>query len=85
MSGDVISLEDDRQPGEPLLKPMMKQGRRLAPPPLGELQAHAARELQRLPEPLRRLDRAATYPVEISRSLVRLASEVDERLEARKT
>jgi nicotinate phosphoribosyltransferase len=86
MSGDVISLEDDRQPGEPLLKPMRKQGRRSTPPPpLGELQAHAARELQRLPEPLRRLDRAATYPVEISQSLVRLASEVDERLEASKT
>ena len=33
MSGDVISLEDDRPPGEPLLKPMMKQGRRLTLPP----------------------------------------------------
>jgi nicotinate phosphoribosyltransferase len=86
MTGDLISLEEDRHPGEPLLKAVMTQGRRLDPPvPLGELQAHAARELQRLPGSLRRLDPAATYPVEVSHALVRLVRQVDERLRARET
>ena len=57
MSGDVLSLEDDRQPGEPLIQPVMQGGRRLAPSPtLAEIRARAARELARLPEPLRQLD-----------------------------
>jgi nicotinate phosphoribosyltransferase len=86
MHGDVISLEEDRHPGEPLLKPVMTGGRRLHPPvPLGELQAHAARELQRLPSSLRRLDPVATYPVDLSHALVRLVRDFDERLGARQT
>jgi nicotinate phosphoribosyltransferase len=86
MHGDVISLEEDRHPGEPLLKQVMTAGRRLHPPvPLGELQAHAARELQRLPSSLRRLDPVATYPVDLSHALVRLVRDFDERLGARQT
>jgi nicotinate phosphoribosyltransferase len=83
MSGDVLSLEDDPQPGEPLLRPVMKMGRRLAPSPtLAEIRAHAARELERLPEPLRRLTPGTSYPVQVADTLVRLAAEVDRRLEA---
>jgi nicotinate phosphoribosyltransferase len=81
MSGDVLSLEDDRQPGEPLIHPVMTAGRRLAPSPsLAEIRARAARELERLPEPLRRLTPGTSYPVQVADALVRLAAEVDRRL-----
>jgi nicotinate phosphoribosyltransferase len=81
MSGDVLSLADDRQPGEPLIHPVMQAGRRLAPSPgLADIRARAARELERLPEPLRRLTPGTTYPVQVADALVRLAAEVDRRL-----
>ncbi len=80
-SGDVITLEDDPQPGEPLLQPVMKAGRRIGPAPtLAEIRVRAARELEKLPEPLRRLDPSASYPVTISEPLLRLAEETDRRL-----
>jgi nicotinate phosphoribosyltransferase len=81
MAGDVISLESDEQPGEPLLVPVMRGGRALAPrPTLEEARARCARDLARLPEPQRRLDREPRYPVEIAPALDRLAQEVDRRL-----
>jgi nicotinate phosphoribosyltransferase len=81
MAGDVLSLHSDKQPGEPLLQHVMRNGRRVQPsPPLSDVRAHASRELARLPEPLRRLDPAASYPVEVADRLVQLASEVDRRL-----
>jgi len=77
MAGDVVTLETDPQPGEPLLIPVMQGGRRVAPPPaLAEVRRHAALNLARLPEPLRRLD-AFDYRVEIAPALHRLAAEVD--------
>ncbi|MGE0035741.1 MAG: nicotinate phosphoribosyltransferase [Xanthobacteraceae bacterium] len=81
MAGDMLTLEDDRQDGEPLLVPVMQNGRRLVPsPPLAECQARAARELARLPEPLRQLGAQAPYTVEVADALVRLARDVDLRL-----
>lgn len=81
MCEDVLSLEDDKQPGEPLLQPMMRGGRRLASAPsLARIRDHAARELARLPEPLRRLEERTTYPVRVADALARLAAEVDRRL-----
>jgi nicotinate phosphoribosyltransferase len=81
MAGDVLTLEDDRQDGEPLLVPIMQNGRRLVPSPrLAECQARAARELARLPEPLRQLGSQAPYTVEVADALVRLARDVDLRL-----
>ena len=59
----------------------MQGGQRVAPAPtLADIRARAARELARLPEPLRRLEPAAAYPVEISDALRRLAGEVDGRM-----
>ena len=82
MIGDVLSLERDEQPGEPLLQPVMKAGRRLAPAPtLGEIRARAVQQLARLPEPLRRLDPPTSYPVRVADALRDLAAEVDRRLE----
>jgi nicotinate phosphoribosyltransferase len=66
MAGDTLSLVDDRQPGEPLLEPVMREGRRIMPQPtLAQARARAARELDRLPEPLRGLATAHTYPVAV--------------------
>jgi nicotinate phosphoribosyltransferase len=78
---DILSVEGDEQTGEPLIKPVMKGGRRIAPrPTLAEIRARAARDLERLPEPLRRLEPGASCPVEVAAALTRLADEVDRRL-----
>ena len=80
LAGDRVTLEGDAQPGEPLIARVMADGRRLAPPPdLAATRAHAAAELQRLPEPLRRLESEPAYPVTISPALRALAEEVDRR------
>jgi nicotinate phosphoribosyltransferase len=81
MVGDVISVEGDRQAGEPLIEQVMRGGRRVAPSPtLADIRARAARDLARLPEPLRRLEPQASYPVQVAEALSRLAHEVDLRL-----
>jgi nicotinate phosphoribosyltransferase len=81
MAGDILSLENDDRAGEPLIEFVMQGGKRLKPAPtLGEMRARAARDLERLPEPLRRLEPGASYPVEVSETLQRLAEEVDGRV-----
>ncbi|MGC9370879.1 MAG: nicotinate phosphoribosyltransferase [Paracoccaceae bacterium] len=78
MAGDILSTEDDIQPGDPLIRPVMRRGKRLAPPPgMDEIREHAAQEMQRLPEALRGLDTAPAYPVTVADALVGLAAEVD--------
>jgi nicotinate phosphoribosyltransferase len=87
MAGDFLTLETAAPPKEsmePLLHPVMREGRRLRPPPsLDDIRRHAKRELERLPEPLRRLEPGTTYPVEIADELKALAAEVDRRMLAR--
>jgi nicotinate phosphoribosyltransferase len=81
MAGDVVSLEHDPQTGEPLLHLVMREGRRVAPPPtLAECRTRAGRDLARLPEPLRGLESGATYPVEAADALRRLVADVDSRV-----
>ena len=78
IAGDVLSLEGDRQAGEPLLVPVMQKGHRLHPPPtLAAIRAHAAREFERLPEPLRRLNAEPRPMVTIGDALAKLTAEVD--------
>jgi len=82
IAGDTLSLDGDRQLGEPLIQLVMQGGRRTAlSPSLADIRARAARELERLPEPLRKLEPGASCPVEVADALARLASEVDRRLE----
>jgi nicotinate phosphoribosyltransferase len=77
-AGDVVTLETDRQDGEPLLCRVMEQGRRLPSSTLQAARAHASRQLERLPERLRSLDATPSpYPVEIAPALHSLAAEVD--------
>jgi nicotinate phosphoribosyltransferase len=78
MESDIVTLETDAQPGEPLLVPVMRAGRRLAPAPaLADIRSHAAANLARLPESLRRLQEPYGYRVDISAALHELAQQVD--------
>lgn len=77
---DVVTTLDDHQPGEPLLQPVMVEGRRLTrPPALSELRARTTHELLRLPEPLRQLENSLPFDVRISQSLQDLAMSIDRR------
>jgi nicotinate phosphoribosyltransferase len=85
MAGDTLSLEasagGEQRFGEPLVHLVMQNGRRLQPPAsLDDIRHHAKRELERLPEPLRRLEEGAMYPVAVTAELKELAAEVDRRM-----
>jgi len=85
IAGDLLSLDTDdvrSGGGEPLLHPVMKDGRRLAASPtLDAVRRHAKRELARLPDALRRLTPGASVTVEVADDLVKLAADVDKRLQ----
>lgn len=82
-AGDILSVLDDDQPGTPLLVPVMRHGRRIAPQPsLAAIRAYAAEALSRLPDDLRGLDPAPAYPVTVAPKLVALAETVDRWLAA---
>ena len=79
MAGDVLTVQSDDQPGSPLLRSVMRTGRRLNPsPPLADVRAHARAELARLPPLQRELGASAVYPVQVSPALEALARAVDE-------
>jgi nicotinate phosphoribosyltransferase len=66
---DILARHGEKQPGRPLLRPVMREGARLdgVSPPLVEIREHARRELERLPPELRRLEPPALpYRVEAS-------------------
>jgi nicotinate phosphoribosyltransferase len=77
MVGDVLSVEGDAQPGEPLLRPVMRGGEPIVAATLEDARRRAAAELARLPGHLRRLAVAPPYPVEIAERLRALARAVD--------
>ena len=80
MLGDVLAREGDNKAGEPLIELVMQSGRRLRPAPsLDDIRRHAKRELERLPQALRAIELATTYPVEVADELKELAAEVDRR------
>jgi nicotinate phosphoribosyltransferase len=80
---DVLTITGDPQPGEPLLEPVMYDGRRIAPSPtLDTIRGHAHRELTRLSPALRSLTNHAVYPVDVAPALRALAAEVDLRTES---
>jgi nicotinate phosphoribosyltransferase len=77
MSGDTLSLENDSQKGDLLVVPVVRAGKRIAPAPtLSQIREHAARELARLPEPLRQLEKSDDYPVRLSDKLKGLAADI---------
>jgi nicotinate phosphoribosyltransferase len=82
MRGDVLSIETDKQSGDTLIQQVMRGGKRVAPgPTLTQIRERAARELARLPEPLRKLE-AFGYPVTIADALKALAREADANMKS---
>jgi len=78
MRGDILSLESDRQPGEPLIVPVMRAGKRIGPAPtLAQIREHAAQDLKRLPDPLAQLQSGLEYPVQVADALAALAHQTD--------
>lgn len=78
MSGDVLTLEDDRQEGEPLIQLFMKGGQRVSPEiPLEKLREHALDQIRRLPQSHLPLEHAPEYPVIVADAVRNLAREVD--------
>ncbi|MHB8257356.1 MAG: nicotinate phosphoribosyltransferase [Acidiferrobacterales bacterium] len=80
MRGDVLGLEGQGGEGITLLEPVMRAGRRIAPPAtLEAVREHAAAELARLPPELQKITGSGQYPVTISSALRELAYMLDAR------
>jgi nicotinate phosphoribosyltransferase len=77
--GDILSVETDKHPGETLIEPVMRGGKRLGPAPtLAQIRERAKRDLARLPHPLAKLE-PGSYPVTVADKLKDLAAEADHR------
>lgn len=84
MSGDVLSTEDNRHPGDALITQVMSKGRRLSPPPsLADSRKRAAANLAQLPAPLRALETNSSYPLVVAERLQTLAHDTDRLLRAK--
>lgn len=74
---DVVALTSEVVNGEPLLRPAMRDGKRVADlPSLADARLHAAASLAQLPDSLRLLE-VGRVPVEISPGIRALAAEMD--------
>jgi nicotinate phosphoribosyltransferase len=77
--GDRVALLDERAAGEPLLVPVMQQGKRLPLPALTEVRDYCCGEIQSLPGALRELSEGpCAAPVVISDTLRALAADLDQ-------
>ncbi|WP_107990757.1 nicotinate phosphoribosyltransferase [Breoghania corrubedonensis] len=77
IAGDRITGANETAPGEALLKPILRDGALVEPlPDLAAIRTHAAAELARLPEPLKRLEGTPAYPITVSPALRKLADEL---------
>lgn len=78
---DVVTLEGDVQPGNPLLQLVMRGGRRVdASPGIETLRTYAKAQLATLPQRLRELDSSTEpYRVEIAPALRDLAAKLDQQ------
>ena len=76
---DLVTTLTDHYPGEPLLHPVMAEGRRLTPTQkLTESREWAATQLTLLPDSLRSLEGDHSYDVRISQPLQDLTRVVDQ-------
>lgn len=85
-AGDVIALREEPPPPgavEILLRGVMERGRPLAPhPALTTIRDYCAAQVVSLPEDVRRLQDAASYPVSYSQRLVSLQRSMEAEVEA---
>jgi len=80
MIGDTVGLEGEDIEGEPLLRPIMRGGRRIdRAESLEKIRERAVEQLGSLPPALRSLETSPAYPVRIADSLRALAAAVDRR------
>ncbi len=83
MTGDIMTLESDRQNGVPLITKVMAGGKRIERSvPLQASRTHLLDQVSNMPDYLKEIegDAAQKYPVEISASLQEYAKEVDRRM-----
>ncbi len=79
-AGDCLGLEQAPQPGEPLLIPVMEQGRRLqAPEPLSAIRDRVRTQLAALPTALRADETSLPYRVDIAPDLWELTAQLDQK------
>ena len=77
---DVVTLASHPVPGTPLLVPVVREGRLVAPlPELSVIRQRVCEEVARLPESLRALDGQVPAQVEVAPALRELAAEIDAR------
>jgi nicotinate phosphoribosyltransferase len=77
IAGDVIALTSETADGEPLLRPIMREGKRITGlPELEAARRHASASLAQLPGSLRRLE-TLQVPVQISQGIRKLAADLD--------
>ena len=77
LAGDVIGTAAEHAEGEPLLRPVMRGGRRVsdARPTLEQIRAYTASQLRRLPPSLRMTaPPVEPYPVTVSATLAAAAT-----------
>lgn len=81
MAGDCVGLVVEQLDGLPLLEPVMRGGRRLAPQPgVAQARRRLREQLLLVPEALRSLGEAPPYRVAVSPALAGLARQVEARL-----
>jgi nicotinate phosphoribosyltransferase len=79
IAADIVALADETVPGEALLQPVMRGGKRVAElPTVHQARTHAACGLAHLPKALKRLE-PETIPVQISHGIRHLATSMDPR------
>ncbi len=76
---DCIALDDEQMPGEPLLREVMREGRRVSElPQLAAIREHTRSELAQLPQSMRSLEEGEPgYSVEVSARVRALAARLD--------
>lgn len=80
MTGDILTLDGDQQPCNPLIRRVMSGGRRLtSSPALDQVRDYCQGQLASLPPPLRQLEEGPDYPVAVATALRDLAQQVDAR------
>jgi nicotinate phosphoribosyltransferase len=81
---DSVALASEHVDAEPLLKMVMREGRRVGSSAcLADVRSRCAEQLARLPESVRRLRQPESYPVIISSELKRMLEDVRHRLARR--